>query len=47
VGKTQLCRHLAAEAFDPSVPSTHGIALRTIAPTSEGDATYYLWDFGG
>ena len=47
VGKTQLCRHLAAEAFDPSVPSTHGIALRTIAPVSEGDATYYIWDFGG
>ncbi len=47
VGKTQLCRHLAAEAFDPSVPSTHGIALRTIAPASEGDATYYIWDFGG
>ena len=47
VGKTQLCRHLAAEAFDPTVPSTHGIALRTIAPASEGDATYYLWDFGG
>jgi internalin A len=47
VGKTQLCRHLAAEPFDPSVPSTHGIALRTIAPTSEGDATYYIWDFGG
>jgi internalin A len=47
VGKTQLCRHLAAEAFDPSVPSTHGIALRTIAPATEGNATYYLWDFGG
>jgi internalin A len=47
VGKTQLCRHLAAEPFDPTVPSTHGIALRTIAPASEGDATQYLWDFGG
>jgi internalin A len=47
VGKTQLCRHLAAEPFDPSVPSTHGIALRTIAPATEGNATYYLWDFGG
>jgi internalin A len=47
VGKTQLCRHLAAEAFDPSVPSTHGIALRTIPPALEGDATYYIWDFGG
>jgi internalin A len=29
------------------VPSTHGIALRTIAPATEGNATYYLWDFGG
>lgn len=47
VGKTQLCRHLAAEAFDPTVPSTHGIALRTITPASERDATYYIWDFGG
>jgi internalin A len=47
VGKTQLCRQLAGEAFDPAVPSTHGIALRTIAPASEGDPTYYLWDFGG
>ena len=47
VGKTQLCRHLAAEAFDPSVASTHGIAWRTITPASDGDATYYLWDFGG
>ena len=47
VGKTQLCRHLAAEPFDPTVLTTHGIALRTIAPASEGDATYYLWDFCG
>jgi internalin A len=47
VGKTQLCRHLAAESFDPTVLTTHGIALRTIAPASEGDATQYLWDFGG
>jgi internalin A len=47
VGKTQLCRHLAAEPFDPTVLTTHGIALRTIAPASEGDATKYLWDFGG
>ena len=47
VGKTQLCRHLAAEPFDPTVLTTHGIALRTIAPASEEDATQYLWDFGG
>jgi internalin A len=47
VGKTQLCRHFAAEPFDPTVLTTHGIALRTITPTLEGDATQYLWDFGG
>jgi internalin A len=47
VGKTQLCRHLAAEPFDPTVLTTHGIALRTIAPATDADAIYYLWDFGG
>jgi internalin A len=36
VGKTQLCRHLAAEPFDPTVPSTHGIASRTIPALTEG-----------
>jgi len=33
VGKTQLCRHFAAEPFDPTVLTTHGIALRTVTPT--------------
>jgi internalin A len=47
VGKTQLCRHLAAEPFDPTVPTTHGIAVRTIPPLTEENATQYLWDFGG
>ena len=47
VGKTQLCRHLAGEPFDPSVPSTHGITVRSIATESDGEATYVLWDFGG
>jgi internalin A len=47
VGKTQLCRHLAAEPFDPTVPTTHGIASRTIPPLTEENATQYLWDFGG
>ena len=47
VGKTQLCRHLAGEPYDPAVPSTHGISVQAIAPQSEGDFTYYLWDFGG
>jgi internalin A len=47
VGKTQLCRHLAGEPFDPSVPSTHGIAVRDITAGSDDGATYVLWDFGG
>jgi internalin A len=47
VGKTQLCRHLAGEPFDPSVPSTHGITVRSIGSESDGEATYVLWDFGG
>ncbi|MFN9645566.1 MAG: leucine-rich repeat domain-containing protein, partial [Cyanobacteriota bacterium] len=47
VGKTQLCRHLAGEPFDPAVPSTHGITVRSIATESDGEATYVLWDFGG
>jgi len=47
VGKTQLCRHLAGEPFDPSVPSTHGITVRSIGTESDGEATTVLWDFGG
>ena len=47
VGKTQLCRHLAGEPFDPAVPSTHGIAVRAIAPEAAAESTYVLWDFGG
>jgi internalin A len=47
VGKTQLCRHLAGEPFDPSVPSTHGITVRSIGSESDGEATCVLWDFGG
>lgn len=47
VGKTQLCRHLAGEPFDPSVPSTHGITVRTITAETGDDTTYVLWDFGG
>jgi internalin A len=47
VGKTQLCRHLASEPFDPAVPTTHGITVRTITAESGADTTYVLWDFGG
>jgi internalin A len=47
VGKTQLCRHLAGEPFDSSVPSTHGITVRTLTAESDGESTYVIWDFGG
>ena len=47
VGKTQLCRHLAGEPFDPLLPSTHGITVRSIAAEPNGEAIYVLWDFGG
>lgn len=50
VGKTQLCRRLRGEDYDPSQPSTHGI-ITTRAPlpsSGAGAATpLQLWDFGG
>jgi internalin A len=50
VGKTQLCRRLRGEEFDPSVPSTHGILLSAMALALEGfenPVRLNLWDFGG
>ena len=50
VGKTQLCRRLRGEAFDPSVPTTHGIQLGQITVELDGFAEpvrLNLWDFGG
>ena len=51
VGKTQLLRRLRGEAFDPAIPTTHGIAVQTLKlrhPTQSG-VTMQLnaWDFGG
>jgi internalin A len=49
-GKTQLCRRLREEPFDPSVPTTHGIQLSAITLTLEGfesPVRLNLWDFGG
>ena len=51
VGKTQVCRRLCGENFDPSIPSTHGIRLghlqlvgaRGDQPTVDAN----FWDFGG
>jgi internalin A len=50
VGKTQLCRRLRGEAFDPSVPTTHGIQLgqTTVELDSFPEPVRLnLWDFGG
>ncbi|NJO13505.1 MAG: hypothetical protein HC872_08630 [Gammaproteobacteria bacterium] len=51
VGKTQICRRLRGEAFDPSVPSTHGIQqfqVRLFDGDEEMPAVdAHVWDFGG
>ncbi len=48
VGKTQICRRLRGEDYDPGEPSTHGI-LVTSANLASSDAAVRLniWDFGG
>jgi internalin A len=50
VGKTQLCRRLRGNAFDPSVPTTHGIQLGEMTMGLDGfqePVRLNLWDFGG
>jgi internalin A len=51
VGKTQICRRLCGEDFDPTLPSTHGISLgRTRLANASGDdpaVDANVWDFGG
>jgi internalin A len=51
VGKTQICRRLRGETFDPSVPSTHGIqqfSVRLFDGDEEMPAVdAHVWDFGG
>ncbi|WP_165253289.1 leucine-rich repeat domain-containing protein [Paludisphaera soli] len=54
IGKTQICRRLRGEGYDPSVRSTHGIEvtstpIETAGPDGrgEGSVTIHLWDFGG
>lgn len=50
-GKTQICRRLNDQAFDPSIPSTHSIDLDwvTVIPASEDkqEVIAHVWDFGG
>jgi len=45
VGKTQIARWLRGEAFDETVPSTHGIQLRPLDLPCLGRVQ--IWDFGG
>ncbi len=51
VGKTQICRRLQGQPFDPEVSSTHGVSLgRVPLLTGEDGKTSLfanLWDFGG
>ena len=49
-GKTQICRRLRGEQFDPTVMSTHGIQVTSalLAPDDTGNPiTLRIWDFGG
>jgi len=51
IGKTQICRRLRGEDFQPDPDSTHGVTVTTALlpmPQRAGEQTYlHLWDFGG
>jgi internalin A len=49
IGKTQLCRRLCDEDYDPNIPSTHGILIKQtlFADTEQNPVKLNLWDFGG
>ncbi len=53
VGKTQVSRRLCGEAFEPAVPSTHGVVVRhfelplAAKPPGQTAREVQLWDFGG
>jgi internalin A len=52
VGKTQLSRRLQGLAFDPEIPTTHGIELNFVTTNVnlehfKGSVRLNLWDFGG
>ena len=48
-GKTQICRWLCGETFDPNWNSTHGIVTENAQQTESIAARLHLkiWDFGG
>jgi internalin A len=50
VGKTQLCRNLMGEPFEPKSDSTHGVTIATVPlprPRGAAPIPFHLWDFGG
>ncbi|WP_295436882.1 hypothetical protein [uncultured Thiodictyon sp.] len=50
IGKTQICRRLRGEPFEPEADSTHGISVTSVElamPQGQDPATLNLWDFGG
>ena len=51
IGKTQICRRLRGEDFQPDADSTHGITVKKAMlpmPQRAGEeARLHLWDFGG
>ena len=51
-GKTQICRALLGEAYDETVPSTHGVQVGQLPISVPGlppgdEVLARLWDFGG
>ena len=50
VGKTQFCRRLAGQKFQPDSNSTHGVAIvpaRLPAGDGRDEIALQIWDFGG
>jgi internalin A len=50
LGKTQICRRLRGEDYDPRVTSTHGVIVTSGLLLGLGGAepaVLHLWDFGG
>ena len=50
VGKTQLCRNLKGEKFEPESQSTHGVTVETVELSRGKGKTaipLHIWDFGG
>ncbi len=50
VGKTQLCRNLTGEPFEPDSESTHGVTIKAVSlprPRGGPPIPLHIWDFGG